>query len=213
MATTPNYAWEIPDDTDLVKDGALAIRTLGDAIDATVFANSSAGGFTKLARVSFTSQSVQAFNSIFTTAHGSYLIVIEDLFSSSTTAALNMRVKYGTTTEVTAYDLANINTDIGGSTVTATNSANGTEWQIGRRSGENDTFKKGSGYLIISRIGTGTTSYPAINGQYMATGSGTNRVHNNFGGEIRGGQTYDGFELAGSAGNITGIVSIYGMSV
>ena len=35
MATTTNYAWETPDDTDLVKDGASAIRTLGSSIDTT----------------------------------------------------------------------------------------------------------------------------------------------------------------------------------
>jgi hypothetical protein len=35
MATTTNYGWETADDTDLVKDGALAIRTLGSAIDTT----------------------------------------------------------------------------------------------------------------------------------------------------------------------------------
>jgi hypothetical protein len=37
MATTTNYGWDTPDDTDLVKDGALAIRTLGSSIDTTVF--------------------------------------------------------------------------------------------------------------------------------------------------------------------------------
>lgn len=37
MATTTNYAWETPDDSDLVKDGAAAIRTLGSEIDTTVF--------------------------------------------------------------------------------------------------------------------------------------------------------------------------------
>lgn len=36
MATTPTYGWETPDDTDLVKDGATAIRTLGNAIDTTM---------------------------------------------------------------------------------------------------------------------------------------------------------------------------------
>ena len=41
MATTTNYSWETPDDTDLVKDGAAAIRTLGSSIDSTVFTNSS----------------------------------------------------------------------------------------------------------------------------------------------------------------------------
>lgn len=35
MANTTNYNWETPDDTDLVKDGALAIRTLGSSIDTT----------------------------------------------------------------------------------------------------------------------------------------------------------------------------------
>lgn len=36
MATTTNYGWETPDDTDLVKDGAAAIRTLGSSIDTTI---------------------------------------------------------------------------------------------------------------------------------------------------------------------------------
>jgi hypothetical protein len=43
MATTTNYGWTTPDDTALVKDGASAIRTLGTAIDTTVFNNASAG--------------------------------------------------------------------------------------------------------------------------------------------------------------------------
>jgi len=36
MATTTNFGWETPDDTDLVKDGALAIRTLGNSIDTSL---------------------------------------------------------------------------------------------------------------------------------------------------------------------------------
>jgi hypothetical protein len=35
MATTTNYGWTTPDDTDLVKDGAAAIRTLGSSVDTT----------------------------------------------------------------------------------------------------------------------------------------------------------------------------------
>jgi hypothetical protein len=42
MATTTNYSWTTPDDTALVKDGAAAIRSLGTAIDTTVFNNASA---------------------------------------------------------------------------------------------------------------------------------------------------------------------------
>jgi hypothetical protein len=36
MATSPIYSWPEPDNTDLVKNGALAIRTMGNAIDTTM---------------------------------------------------------------------------------------------------------------------------------------------------------------------------------
>lgn len=35
MATTTNFGWETPDDTDLVKDGAAAIRTVANSIDTS----------------------------------------------------------------------------------------------------------------------------------------------------------------------------------
>lgn len=34
--TTPNFGWPVPTSTDLVKDGAVAIEGLGDAIDASL---------------------------------------------------------------------------------------------------------------------------------------------------------------------------------
>ena len=36
MATTTNFGWTTPDNTGYVKDGALAIRTLGSAIDSSM---------------------------------------------------------------------------------------------------------------------------------------------------------------------------------
>jgi hypothetical protein len=36
MATTTNFGWTTPDDTSLVKDGAAAIRSLGQAIDTSM---------------------------------------------------------------------------------------------------------------------------------------------------------------------------------
>lgn len=36
MPTTSNFGWTTPADTDLVKDGALAIRTLGNGIDSSL---------------------------------------------------------------------------------------------------------------------------------------------------------------------------------
>ena len=39
MATTTNYGWTTPNDTDLVKNGANAIRSLGTSADSTVQSN------------------------------------------------------------------------------------------------------------------------------------------------------------------------------
>jgi hypothetical protein len=36
MATSPLFGWQEPDDVDLVKDGAAAMRTLGNAIDTSM---------------------------------------------------------------------------------------------------------------------------------------------------------------------------------
>jgi hypothetical protein len=36
MATSTNFGWTLPDDTDLVTNGALAIRTLGNSLDTNV---------------------------------------------------------------------------------------------------------------------------------------------------------------------------------
>jgi hypothetical protein len=37
MATSTNYGWSEPDDSSLVRDGALAMRTLGNAIDTSLW--------------------------------------------------------------------------------------------------------------------------------------------------------------------------------
>ena len=42
MATTSNYGWTTPNDSDAVSQGAAAIRSLGSAVDSQVFANAQA---------------------------------------------------------------------------------------------------------------------------------------------------------------------------
>jgi hypothetical protein len=37
MALSPHYSWPEPNDSDFVKNGADAMRDLGDAADATVY--------------------------------------------------------------------------------------------------------------------------------------------------------------------------------
>jgi hypothetical protein len=48
MATSTYFGWAEPDDTDLVKNGASAMRTLGNAIDATVYTTNYFAGKNKI---------------------------------------------------------------------------------------------------------------------------------------------------------------------
>lgn len=66
MATTTNYGWTTPDNTDLVKDGALAIRTLGSAIDTSL-----GGAFTSWTPV-LTASTTNPTLGTGSTASGSY---------------------------------------------------------------------------------------------------------------------------------------------
>jgi hypothetical protein len=65
MGTTSNYSWPIPEDTDLVKDGAEAIRDLGNAIDTS--AADFGGGLVEVKSAIFTgtqSASVTSGNNV-----------------------------------------------------------------------------------------------------------------------------------------------------
>jgi len=61
MSTTSAYGWNIPDNTDLVKDGALAIRTLGNSIDTSM---NTALGTKKAGMVLLNTTSFSAVNSV-----------------------------------------------------------------------------------------------------------------------------------------------------
>jgi hypothetical protein len=73
MATTPTYSWPIPDDTDLVKDGAEAIRDLGNAIDTTVGGLSGAG-LVHIETRTVSAVAAENFNDVFTSDYNNYKI-------------------------------------------------------------------------------------------------------------------------------------------
>jgi hypothetical protein len=77
--TTTNYGWAIPTSTDLVKDGATAIATLGSAIDTSV--NTALGtkkaGMVLLNTTSFSGvSSVSLATNTFTSAYTNYEIIV-----------------------------------------------------------------------------------------------------------------------------------------
>ena len=76
--TTPNYGWDVPTSTDYVKDGATAIETLGDDIDASLFSitGGKGVGLQFIAAASITAGTVSNFNNVFTSAYDNYRIII-----------------------------------------------------------------------------------------------------------------------------------------
>jgi hypothetical protein len=84
MANTTNFNWETPDDTDLVKDGAAAIRTLGSSID-TSFVDLKGGTTGQV--LSKASNTDLDFSFITPTAGGMTLIQTLSISGASTTSS------------------------------------------------------------------------------------------------------------------------------
>ena len=74
MPTTTNNGWTTPADTALVKDGASAIRTLGNNIDSTLGVYASPA-LTLISTTTFTTSSSQSINSVFSATYKNYKLV------------------------------------------------------------------------------------------------------------------------------------------
>jgi hypothetical protein len=130
MATTTNYAWETPDDTDLVKDGAAAIRTLGSSIDTTTKALNPS---TTLGDIEYRSATANTNTRLGIGTTGQVLAVSGGVPAWSTPAGSSTalaQIASGTTTSgtslsltsLTAYDTLKLR--VSGLTTSATNGLN-----------------------------------------------------------------------------------------
>jgi len=94
--TTPNYGWDVPTSTDYVKDGATAIETLGDDIDATLYTinnGSSKVGLHLITTASLTGASTTVTGA-FNTNYNTYQLVLSNV---RTAAAADLAIRMGTT--------------------------------------------------------------------------------------------------------------------
>jgi hypothetical protein len=102
MATTTNYGFEIPDDTDLVKDGALAMRDLGQDVDTQLF-QALGGNYPGLRLVKKqtigTSVSSVTVNDAFSATYDAYKIIVA---GGTASASDYMRLQLGASTA--SYD-------------------------------------------------------------------------------------------------------------
>jgi hypothetical protein len=203
MAITPNYSWPLPDDTDLVKDGAEAIRDLGNAIDTTV--DGLGVGLVHIETTSFSavaSQGVTAFNA----DYQNYKLIVN---ITATSTDMDLRLRFGNG---------------------SANSDSNNQWAYWLRnnSGTNLSFDAiNSNHIFLSSMetysGTGsrfTNVALDIYNPFLASETGGNvqisTVNTNgaptfgAGGFIKGGSTsWSEFYLLTSTGTMTGTVKLY----
>jgi hypothetical protein len=104
MATTTNYGWETPDDTDLVKDGALAMRDLGQDVDTSLYAitNGKNVGLVPLTNTTFTTVSSIQIDNVFTSEYDHYFLNFQLTACTGTNASVGLKLVDGTTPTTTS---------------------------------------------------------------------------------------------------------------
>ena len=205
MPTTTNNGWPTPADTDLVKNGADAIRDLGNAIDTTLGVYSPlTPGLVKISTTNFTGVASQSFNNVFTTTYDNYRIT-GNLSLSNTTANLLMRYRKSGTDESGANYTGGMVAFTGGAGAfgTGTGSATATSMTLSLNL-SNETGVSFSFDVMQPQI---TETTPCF---------GFSKRRNNridvFSFNYYFTDSYDGFTILPGAGNITGSVSVYGYS-
>jgi len=150
MATTTNFGWTTPDDTDLVKDGAAAIRTALGGVD-TSFVDLKGG----------TTGQVLAKNS------GTDL---DFTWTEQDDTTLSFNAQTGTTYTLVAADLGKLVTASNTSPITITVPPSifvaGNVINVQRINTGSVTFAQGAGVTITSTGGTETA--PILRARYSA---------------------------------------------
>ena len=204
--TTPNYGWAVPTSTDLVKDGATAIETLGDSIDASMFTalGTKKAGMVLLNTTSFSAVASQSVNDVFSATYDNYKIIF-DLDSTSaggTSIVMRLRVAGADNSSANYWN----NRMIAQATTVASGGATTADTSF-LSFGEYDTGVSTFDYDLYNPFATKVTSLVGI-GQFRYTSF---YQHS----QLKTGQTtvttsYTGFTLISSAGTMTGKVRIYG---
>ena len=197
MAITPNYSWPIPDDTDLVKDGAEARRDLGNAIDTTV--DGLGIGLVHIETRTVTASSAESFNNVFNSTYQNYRIV--GSLVGSLTDNLNIRFRVGgTDNSSSVYQRQRLGAT--GTNVTATRATDLSSARLGVTSTNGSIF---SIDVYNPNLSAKTSLFAnfAPNIDTNVDIEVTVNTHNST-------TVFDGFTLLPVTGNITGTIRIYG---
>ena len=206
MSNTSAYGWNIPDNTDLVKDGALAIRTLGNAIDTSM--NTALGtkkaGMVLLNTTSFSGVSSFSIGSdaapLFSSLYENYLL---NIYGVGTVGGVNLNFRLRANT-----------TDASGSNYiqnemynTATSAlATSTTTTVGKIGyvGNNSFVCQANFFRPFLSERTGYL------GRTFANSTTPTLIQGSLAGEHTLSTSYNGITISTDGGNFTGKVQIYG---
>jgi hypothetical protein len=201
MATTTNYGWTTPDDTDLVKNGADAIRTLGSSIDTSM--NTALGtkkaGLVLLNTTSLSAVASQSINNVFNATYNNYKIIATGLTSSADGIYIRLRASGSDNSTANSYVRQTFNanaTTLAGSRLTSNS------WELGVW---DTTLVNAVVIDLFNPFAASATGFlldllRSTSSAYLQVATGT---HNQT-------VSYDGFTFYPGAGTITGSVSVYG---
>jgi hypothetical protein len=204
--TTTNNAWPIPQSTDLVKDGATAIASLGSAIDTTLGVYG-APSLVKISTTSFSAVSSQALPAnTFTSTYRNYKIIL-NITALTADANIFLKMRSGSTDASTNYNYGIQGVQSNG---TATNQVANT-LTTGFFLNSLDLGNPGSSYLTDFTLGapfltsqtTFTTTVAGLTTAGAVFGMSGGGVHDTS-------ASYDTANIIASAGNITGVITVYG---
>jgi hypothetical protein len=221
--TTTNFGWTVPSDTDLVKDGAAAIRTAlggvdtsfvdlkggttgqvlskasGTDLDFSWVTASGGGNFTKVTSGTFSGSANFSVDSIFSSTYANYKIIIVGTSGGGTAASIKLRFRTGGTTNTTSNYSGGRNSTIystGGSEIDTSN--NDSSMTLGR------TDSNGGWWLSFDCLNPFESQLTsAIGGHTDVSRGGASS------GPFKGTTSFDGINIFGGA-NLAGSYYIYG---
>jgi len=200
MATvTTNYGFDIPQSSDLVKDGATAIALLGQDIDTAM--NTALGtkkaGMVLLNTTSFSAVASQSINDVFSTTYRNYRIVVNiSSASASDFITLRMRVSGADASGAGTYVYGRIYRSSGGF---------GSDWSAATSFDAISMSTSGAAshtMELLNPFEAQWTTFHTNNNQNATViwGNGAHQVNT----------SYTGFSLLCNSGNMTGSLSVYG---
>lgn len=229
--TTPNFGWAVPTSSDLVKNGATAIETLGDSIDASLvdlkggtsgqvlskasntdmdfswIAAGGASGLTLITAQTFTTSSAINVNNCFSATYQNYLVQIV-ISTSSTGSEAQIRLRASGTDATTDYRWSAIYNHSANATPAGAANNGTTGWNdylLGYDSSGNVTMNSTFFRPFASTPTTmvsQTISYPLNAYAYNYARSGVHTPSN----------SYDGFSIIPASGTITGNLRVFGLA-